>query len=757
MSIFDFFGKGDKAKTTNKVSSTKTTNQNPPSSQVPANAQGQRPRPEGTAANKPVEQTPFQRARAVKPTAPRPGSPVQEHPTEPSRAVAVPGQSPSTTITRKDDIPKHSAVMSATGAPLELLPEWQKNYAILLVSRERKDVYIVCSTEVAKNVLDDDYLAIIDRINRSDFTRTRRYVAKPEILAIIYESGSDQKNDDQVRSATKIQIEFDELLKAAIAAETSDVHIEVQRDDAQVRFRKNGDLYVFAEWPVKYANTMGSVIYTVIADEKDTTFDPARPQSAIIDRELSESMRIRVRLNTIPTYPSGFDMVMRILRMGQDGKRTPLDKLGYEKRQLSYIRRGVAKPVGAMIMAGTTGSGKSTSLNSMLGEKIEAYKGKLKVITVEDPPEYVLPGASQVPIVRSRSTAKAGGDTTVNPFASVVSAAMRCDPDILMVGEVRDEDSAELLIHAVQSGHQVFTTVHASGALDIIARLRSIGIKDDVLAGQNFISALMYQTLLPKLCHKCSTGIDLLKASVESDQDEELIERIYKYIKPNVLGGLRFRNDAGCPECAMGVTGRTVASEVIMPDPFMLKCIRDRQDTEAFMHYRKKGGRIALEHGLMKAFAGISDIRDVESKLDQITKLHEIDDALRQMVNIPIRPGFQVEEDVFEEITLEALDARYAGLIVPGEPKLILPAHVTASAPVAPMAAPSPANSTVLPEALVESPLPAQEAHQFSSKLFSQTQEPKGPKAEVKSISSANPKQPKPGKSTGDKQDGGDE
>jgi type II secretory ATPase GspE/PulE/Tfp pilus assembly ATPase PilB-like protein len=762
MSIFDFFGKSDKDKRPDSVSSNKTTNQNSGTGQVQGTNKGvaspQLPRRDPNQ----IAQTPMQRATATKPPPPQRSSPVRDPAPAPASVPAITGMPSKNipTISRKDEIPQHSGVMSATGAPLELIPEWQKNYAILLTSKDRKDVIIVCSTEVAKSGgLDDDYLAILDRINRSEYIRTRRFLAKPEILAIIYEAGSGQKlTEEQTRSATKIQIDFDDLLRAAIKADTSDIHIEVQRDEAKVRFRKNGDLYVYSEWPVKYASTMGSVIYTVIADEKETTFDPTRPQSAIIDRELSglselsgddnDMMRIRVRLNTLPTYPDGFDMVMRILKMGQGGKRTPLDKLGYEKRQLSQIRRAVAKPVGALIMAGTTGSGKSTSLNSMLGEKIDAYKGKLKVITVEDPPEYALPGASQVPVVRSRSIAK-GGDVTANPFATVMSAAMRSDPDILMVGEVRDEDSAELLIHAVQSGHQVFTTVHASGPIDIIPRLRSIGVKDDVLGGQNFISALMYQTLLPTLCPKCCIGIDKLIAAVETDVEQELIERIHKYVKPQVISDLRFRHDPGCssPDCAMGVIGRTVASEVILPDPYMLKCFRDRQDTEAFMHYRRKGGRIALEHGLMKAFRGNADIRDVEGKLDQITRLHEIDDSMRVMINVPLRANFQVEQDVFEEISFEALEARYAlsqgGIAVPEVGKIILPEHVSpaeaAPAPAPVAKAPVPVIIDVLPEPVVE-PVVAldHEAHQFTSKLFSQSQEPKGPKAEVKNFSAAN-------------------
>lgn len=554
---------------------------------------------------------------------------------------------------KKDDIRIHASVMSVAGGPIELSSELQKNYAVLLVSKERKDVIIVCSTEINKNKtesnsIDDDYLAISAKINRLGLNR-KKILANPEILAIIYESGSSTKtSEEQLRAATKIQLDFDDLLRSAVEADASDIHIEVRRDEARVRFRKNGSLYQFKPWPVRYARTMASVIYQVIADEKDTTFDDAKPQDAIIDRELSESLRLRVRLATIPAYPAGFDMIMRLLKMGQNGKRVSLDKLGYEKRHLSHIRRAVAKPVGAVIMAGTTGSGKSTSLNSMLGEKIELYEGRIKVITVEDPPEYLLVGATQVPVVRSRSQAKAG-DAAVNPFASVVRAAMRSDPDILMVGEVRDEASAELLIHAVQSGHQVFTTVHASGGIDIIARLRSNGVSDDVLGGQNFISALIYQTLLQKLCPDCSYDVDELQKRVKNDQDEEFVERIHKYMHPSLKKTLRFTNNDGCPKCTAGLIGRSVAAEVILPDTYMLKCFRDRRDSDALMHYRRKGGKIALEHGMLKAIRGETDLRDVELKLDQITFLEELDISVRAEFGLPLITNYQVTADIFEE------------------------------------------------------------------------------------------------------------
>lgn len=561
-------------------------------------------------------------------------------------------------IAKKDELPAYISVLTATGAPFELSPELQRHYAVLLINAERKEVIIVSSLETevdGEGAPDIEYMSIMQTILREGYIRRNRLFADEEIISIIYESvSSKMTTEERNRSKTKIQLDFDDLLRSALHHNATDIHIEVRRLSAKIRLRRNGDLFDFKEWPVAYARTMAGVIYQVIADEKDTSFDESRPQDALIDRDLGEGLQLRVRLATLPAYPSGFDMIMRVLRMGQDGTRQSLDQLGYEKQHLTSIRRAVSKPVGAVIMAGTTGSGKSTSLNSMLGEKIDQYRGTIKVITVEDPPEYALPGASQVPVVRRNNQ-------TGNPFAPIVRAAMRSDPDILMVGEVRDEASAELLVHAVQSGHQVFTTVHAGSAIDIVSRLRSNGIPDDVLGGQNFISGLMFQTLVPILCKKCSNSLETFSRQVSSDHDEDLMIRIKRYIDPGMYHTLRFENAAGCDECTNGRTGRSVASEVILPDAYMLSCFRNRQDSDAFMHYRRRGGKIALEHGLIKVFRGEVDIRMVESKLDQIALLDELHIAMMLHEKIDHKEGdYQIGKDVMTErnrLKGEAIDA----------------------------------------------------------------------------------------------------
>ena len=656
-----------------------------------------RKKPESTAPAAQVTAAPQNK------TAERNGAEIQNRSGEPAYKV----------ISKKEDIPPYSAVLSISGGPVSLSPELQKNYAVLLVSSESKQVEVICTLDVIKRAgVDDEYMAIVDRLKRLGYVRARsKHIARPEILQIIYELTEQRRSlEEQQKAATEIQKSFDELLLRAVKLGASDIHMEVRRDQAQVRMRVNGDLGDPEPWAVRNANVMAGVIYMVIADEKDTAFDSSRPQDAIIDRDLGDGGRIRVRLATLPAYPSGFDMIMRLLKMGQTGENIHLDRLGYNKEQLTKTRRAVAKPVGAIIMAGTTGSGKSTSLNAMLAEKIAAHGGRIKVITVEDPPEYLLSGATQVPVVRSRSAAKSG-DAKENPFAAAVRATMRSDPDIIMVGEVRDHSSAELLIHAVQSGHQVYTTTHAGSGIDIIGRLRSQGIPDDVLGSQNFVTALMYQALLPVVCPHCSTTIDAFKETVSTEAEEELVVRLYRHLGNNQVENIRFRNYDGCPKCKKGVIGRTVASEVILPDAFMLRAFRDRQDIDAAMYHAYLGGKVALHHGIDKLIQGLVDVRDVETKLDRISALQELQASVRHFVHVSGIEKTLKDASVLTEPSNgeSAIYVPNNELILPDSvtrpkeaPALILPAHMSAPASDAPISLEK--SSPVQPEVPASAP-----------------------------------------------------
>lgn len=569
-------------------------------------------------------------------------------PAKPGAGAPSPGVPAQNIIDRREDVPAFSLVLSADGQPLAISSELQESYVILLVSKERRDVYVVTSSNIRNSGIDDNFQEILGRIKKNNYNRLKRLVATPEIIAILNdESKKQQSYEDQQRAATKIQLDFDSLLSVATEQGISDIHIEVRKDKAEVKFRQHGELHVHKEWPVDYAVMMATVVYQVIADVKDTMFDPDRPQDAVIDRELSETGRVRVRLATL-TDQDGFDFILRVLRMGVDDDRKSLEELGYAPQQMKIIRRGVAKPSGAIIMAGTTGSGKSTSLKSMIEEKVDANHGTIKVITVEDPPEYKL-RATQVAVNRARAVAKQGGDTSLNPFALYMRAIMRSDPDVIMPGEVRDKDSAEMLVGMVESGHQVFTTVHAASGIGIVNRLRSNGVPNDVLGSPGFLAVLIYQALIPVVCQACCVDFNHVKASAVTDTDEDFIHRMEKFVPHSVLHTLKFRNYDGCPECRKGVVGRTVAAEAILPDNFMLKCFRERREADAFMHYRAKGGRFAIDHGIDKAYKGLVDMRDVEKRLDEITLLSELSDGVRVHFGLQPARKFEIGLDVMSD------------------------------------------------------------------------------------------------------------
>lgn len=508
-------------------------------------------------------------------------------------------------ISLSKDLPSYQKILTAAGGEFELPESQRVDYALLVV---KQSVLLLLVADEAASKARMVYLGILERARKKGYRVVMR-LATRSVIRIVYDEVEEKRANKDDVDIEGFEADFDKILKNGLERNASDIHIEVRRTEANIRMRVNGVLLHFQQLSVRYAMDLAQVVYSVIAEEKDVTFNPNITQDAVIDREVG-GRRTRVRLATLPAYPDGFDMTMRLLPIGTStGRPKSLQELGYSDVHAQSIKMAIARPVGVTIFAGTTGSGKSTSLQNILRQKVEANQGLIKVITVEDPPEYAIPGATQVPVVRSKTK-----DSGENPFASAIRASMRSDPDILMVGEVRDPASSGLLVSAVQSGHQVFTTVHASSAFGIIARLEGLKVDRSVLAGSDFISGLVYQTLLPILCDHCSTPLKQEMSTFYGDEESRgLLSRLSQVCQVQ-NHNIRLKGP-GCKHCTSGVVGRTVVAEVVVPDNEILRFIREGNDTDARLHWQKTGGRTALSHGIDKMLLGMVDPRDVEHKL----------------------------------------------------------------------------------------------------------------------------------------------
>ena len=436
--------------------------------------------------------------------------------------------------------------------------------------------------------------------------------------------GLSTATDPQEAARVKLKEYFTEMVGYALKESVSDIHIEKRSTRSTIRMRKHGQLVEYKEISNNAADRLCRVIYNVFAENRDIVFNEEFYQAAAVNY-IVQGEEVKLRYQSLPVYPGGFDVVLRVLPIGNDEESiTPLEKLGYSSFQVKTLLEISAKPVGALIIAGTTGSGKSTTLKNLLMYINNARHYRAKIYTIEDPPEYKIPRVSQIPVVRRQDD-----DPNISPFLEPLKATMRGDPDILMIGEIRDLFTGDGLKKATQSGHQVLTTVHASSALGIVERLADFGISSSVMGSPEFINGLIYQKLVPLLCENCSVSFkDLLTSSKATIAETELSRRLERVAN---LGehDIRVRSETGCPKCKhLGITGRTVCAEIIAPDYSMLKLFREENMLEAQYYWRSLSdqdpesenmtGKTVLEHALLKMRRGICSPWDIEEVLGPV-------------------------------------------------------------------------------------------------------------------------------------------
>ena len=311
-------------------------------------------------------------------------------------------------------------------------------------------------------------------------------------------------------------------------------------------------------------------------------------------------LAIRLQFNPI-AFGSQY-LVMRLLYADDNPNgESDLRSLGLGTREIELFYRLRADATGLKIIAGPTGSGKSTTLQRNMIKLLQEHRGEINVITVEDPPEYPIPGARQMPVTNASTEEEKDEE-----FTKALSAALRSDPDVLMVGEIRTLSAASLVFRGALSGHSVWSTLHANSAPAIITRLRDMGVRHYMLEDPAIMKGLISQRLFRKLCPYCRVAI---KDKKSSPSYQRLKIAMGDYGIENT-----YMRGPGCKFCSgKGVIGRMSVPEIILPDANFLRLMIDGKTKEAIDYWVSElNGRPLRDAAIERMLKGHIDIDEVE-------------------------------------------------------------------------------------------------------------------------------------------------
>lgn len=380
------------------------------------------------------------------------------------------------------------------------------------------------------------------------------------------------------------------ILRYAVEGGASDIHIEPSPEKTQVRFRMDGELHTSLELPAKVHAAVVARIKILSQMRLD---ERRKPQDGRFSATV-EGRRIDFRVSTFPTQ-FGEKVVMRILDRSKSV--ATLESLGFSDADTRSIKSILARPYGIVLISGPTGSGKSTTLFAMLSA---LDREAANVVSLEDPVEYEIPGVSQ-----SQVRPEIG-----YTFASGLRSILRQDPDIIMVGEIRDKETAQLAIQAALTGHLVFSTIHTNTAAGVIPRLVDMGV-DPYLIAPTLIAAIG-QRLVRKLCPGAGKEVPI-SDSLRRHLEEGFAD-LPKEVRDTLPPLKSFYEATTTPDCPNGTRGREAVFEIMMMDPDMEKVIlKNPVEEEVYSAARAKGMFTMREDAIMKALAGQIPFQEIDT------------------------------------------------------------------------------------------------------------------------------------------------
>jgi type II secretory ATPase GspE/PulE/Tfp pilus assembly ATPase PilB-like protein len=426
------------------------------------------------------------------------------------------------------------------------------------------------------------------------------------ISRLTAESGNQDIAEQQAVSSDSALVGLvNRIIVDAVGQKASDIHIEANLGPkpTRVRFRKDGNLVDYIDLPAQFRNAVVSRIK--IMSQLDIT-ERRKPQDGKIDFSRFGAMPVELRIATVPTTNGLEDIVMRVLAAAEP---VPIDDLGLETEALHAIKRLISKPHGLFLVCGPTGSGKTTTLHSLLAFLNTAER---KIWTAEDPIEITQPGLRQVQV-----NAKIGWT-----FAAAMRSFMRADPDVIMVGEMRDAETAKIGIEASLTGHLVLSTLHTNSAPESIVRLLDLGM--DPFNFADALLGILAERLARRLCRACKT--EYLPAAAELD------ELVQQYCNETALdarkqlkawnashggadGKIRLFRAHGCEQCAQtGYSGRIGLYELLVANPAIKRMLQAKAHVAEVKRAAIEAGmRTLRQDGIEKVLRGVTDLQQVSA------------------------------------------------------------------------------------------------------------------------------------------------
>lgn len=442
-----------------------------------------------------------------------------------------------------------------------------------------------------------------------------------------------RKENVKILKDAPISQMVESIIENAIDSGVSDIHIEAMAKNVRVRYRIDGDLKTVITLPKKIASALVSRVKILSNLKIDEKRKPQDGRFRIDD--LGKTIDFRV--SSFPTA-NGEKVVMRIL--DTDAGLMKLDKLGVQGRDKEIVEKMIKEPYGIILITGPTGSGKSTTLYSML--RI-INKEEVNIITLEDPVEYVLEGVNQ-----SQMRPEIG-----YTFASGLRSVLRQDPDIIMVGEIRDEETAELAIHASLTGHLVLSTLHTNSAAGAIPRLIDMDVQPFLLASS--LKLVMAQRLVRGICQDCKQPITDLDIDMQQDIKKEL-----RLVGANVLKSRGVEVDmnddsskvviykgVGCSKCqGNGMKGRIGIFEAIeVTNNFSKLISKGALGVELEDEARKDGFTTMKQDGLIKVLTGLTTLEEIQRVTEEDVDETYEKEILQNTGSVPSEGGNGVKNE----------------------------------------------------------------------------------------------------------------